>query len=676
MKHGLRCASVARMVMMAGIAAILGSESPVSAQSSGGTGDLIELSLEQLMAIRVTSAAKREQTISEIPAAIYIITSEDIRRTHATTVMDVLRQVPGAQVARESAGRWSITIRGFNSDHANKLLVLMDGRTLYSPLYTGVDWDMQDIMLQDIERIEVIRGPGASLWGANAVNGVINIITKQTAQTRAGVASFSTGRLEKGSGAVRYGGRVNDAIQYRVFAKYFSRPNMPLFSGEVPAGYWNSFRQGGRVDWSATTRDTLTFSGEWHRAKMVEIDDEITSYSPPFESTVEEHDASASGFLLTQWNRKFSDRSELNLHFFYDRSRQYDGRGLDKDELVATTDLEFQHVLKIGDRQDLVWGGGFRRVRDYVQPAKDSWFTPTRRTARTFNGFMQDEISFFDRKLRLTAGSKIEWNSFSRVEVQPTIRTLWSPTDKHGFWTAVSRGVRVPARNEIGQVSLESIDVNEDDEVVYDLLTGEGFKPEELTSFESGYRFVPTKRFSVDVSAYYNQYHRLETHERGEEYETSTPIPGRITPLYRENNGFGEVYGAEIVGFWTVNQSLRLSGSYSRIHLNLHRQPWSNDEEAEAFEGKSATNTFYIRSYADLPYRLELNNEFRFVGSIPGEDVPAYLDADIHVFRSVGESLTLGVTFDNLFHSRRVEWAGPDGSAQRRGVRASLDWRF
>ena len=413
--------------------------------------NLGDMSLEELLTIQVVSAGKKSQLITETAAAIYVITADDIRRQNASTLTDLLRQVPGILVAQEATGEWSISIRGFNDKHANKLLVLMDGRTLYSPLYGGVEWDVQDAMLEDIDRIEVIRGPGAALWGANAVNGVINIIMKPAADTLGGLVALDAGTLEKGSIAARYGGSIGDTVHYRVFSKYFDRASLEDAAGATPWGGWTNLRQGGRVDWSPSTSDTITLTGEWSLGNLRGPDNEIVSFTPPFESAVDEHDKTSAGFLLTRWTRKRPAGSQFDLQFFYDRIHQYDGLGHDKDESIGTTDVEFSHHLKVFGRHDLVWGVGFRQVRDRVLPAFDSSFTPVSYTARTYNGFAQDEIALRRDSLRLTVGTKFERNAFSGTEIQPTVRLLWAPAQRHSAWTAVSRAVRVPSRSERDQ---------------------------------------------------------------------------------------------------------------------------------------------------------------------------------------------------------------------------------
>jgi iron complex outermembrane recepter protein len=635
------------------------------------------MSLEELLAVKVVSAGKKSQLITETAAAIYVITADDIRRVNASTITELLRQVPGIQVAREATGEWAISVRGFSDKHANKLLVLMDGRTLYSPLYTGVEWDIQDTILEDIDRIEIIRGPGASLWGANALNGVINIITKQADATRGGLVTYHVGALEHGSLAARYGGSLGDNVAYRVFSKYFSRPSLQDATGATPPGGWDGFRLGGRVDWSPAGANVITVSGDWSLGSLFENDEEITSFTPPFESTVEELDKTATGFLLTHWSHRPSGGPAFDVRFFYDRNRQYDGNGHDKDESIETADLEFTQQLTLRDRHDLVWGGGFRQVRDTVQPAFDSWFDPTSYTARTYNGFLQDEIRLMDDAIRLTAGSKFEWNSFSKAEFQPTARVLWAPGQTHSVWTAASRAVRVPSRNEHDQFELDSISENEDGGVEYTLLAASpAFTPETLTSYEAGYRFVPAHGFSLDVASFYNVYGALQTIETEAASITTTPIAGLMTPLVRANNVDARVVGAEVTAFWTVSRSLQLSGNYTRLHMKLDAKPASNDENADAFEGKNAKNLFYVRAYADLPYKMTLAAEARYVGEIVGEGIPGYADGNLHLSRAIPGGVRLNLTLDNVMHRRHPEWDFGESLVASRALRASINWIF
>ena len=638
--------------------------------------NLAEMSLEELLTVNVTSAGRKNQLIAETAAALYVITADDIRRNNATTITEVLRQVPGILVARQATGEWSISIRGFNDNHANKLLVLMDGRTLYSPLYAGVEWDVHDTMIEDIERIEVIRGPGAALWGANAVNGVINIITKHAADTAGGLVTFQGGQFERTALTGRYGGSIGPKAQYRLFGKYFDRPSLEDHDGDTPYGGWDSLRSGGRLDWSPSKVDQITMSGDWSLSNLREVDDEITSYTPPFESVVEEHDRTRTAFLLTQWNRKRSNGSEFDLRFFYDHNRQSDALGHDKIQTIETADFEFNYHLRVHDRHDLVWGGGIRQVLDRIQPDFNSFFVPESYRARTYNGFVQHEVRLKGEAIRLTTGSKFERNSFSGFEIQPTFRVLWAPTKTQSVWAAVSRAVRVPSREELDGLEVDSIGETEAGEIEYALLVrSPDFQPEKLIAYEAGYRFVTARRLSIDVASFYNAYDDLRTIETGATVATLSPFAGLMTPLVRANHAYGRVMGAEVTAFWTLSQGIQLSGNYTRLEPQLDARPESNDEDAEAFEGTNARNLVYVRTYADLPYGVEFAGELRYVSAITGEEIPAYVDGNIHLSRAIRAGLRLNLTVENLIHRRHAEW--DEGQlVQSRALRASLTWKF
>jgi iron complex outermembrane receptor protein len=311
-----------------------------------------------------------------------------------------------------------------------------------------------------------------------------------------------------------------------------------------------------------------------------------------------------------------------------------------------------------------------------VQPVFNTVFTPESRRALTYNGFVQDEIGLLRNAVRITAGSKFEWNSFSGFEVQPTIRLLWAPTAQQSGWTAVSRAVRVPSREEHDQNELDSISEGADGGIEYaTIVASPGFKPEKLTSYEAGYRFVAAKRLSVDLATFYNVYDDLRTLETEEAVVTATPIAGLMTPLVFANNGYGRVAGVEVTAFWTVNDVLQLSGNYTRLHMRLRASAASNDEDARAFEDQNARNLLYARAYADLPYRIGLAAELRYVSAIPGEDVAGYADGNIHVSRDLLQGLRLSISVDNVVHRRHAEWNG-GGLVQSRALRASLNWKF
>jgi iron complex outermembrane receptor protein len=663
-----------KAVACAVFTAAVGLGSPVFAQPRPPV-DLLEMSLEELLTLEITSAGKKSQLIGETAAAIYVITADDIRRSHATTLMDLLRQVPGILVARESTGSWSISIRGFAHENANKLLVLIDGRTLYTPVFTGVEWKGQDTLLEDIDRIEVVRGPGGSVWGANAVNGVINIITKSASDTQGTSLSLQTGTRDNGTLSARYGGSLGDTAHFRVFAKYFNRPSLPNGEGVTDWGGWNSLRQGGRVDWAPTGRDRVTASSEWFVNNVFELDDEMTPETFPLRAVVEERDRLRAGFLLGRWTRTRASGSEFDLQIFHDRNRAYDASGRDRAETVRTTDAEFRYHMNLEGAHDVVWGGGFRQVDDRVDPALDSWFEPAEFTARTFNAFLQDEMTWRQDTLRFTAGTKVEWNSFSGAEVQPTARLLWAVNSRHSVWTAASRAVRVPSRFELDRYSIEDVE-EEDDAIVYDLfIPPQSFKPEAVLGYEAGYRFLPGRSVSLDVSTFYNKYTNLESIERGEQQVSTVPIGGLMTPLIVTNAGFGKVYGAEVLAFWTITNALQLSGSYSRLHMRMDDLGMRHNEKVDRWELNYAKNIFFVRAYAELPYGVELNGDLRFVDAVPGQEVDSYLDGNVNVSRELRRGLRLNISVENALQHHHAEWDEGD-QVLPRAIRAGFSWQF
>lgn len=636
--------------------------------------NLTEMTLEELLTVEITSAGKKAQLLRETAAAIYVITAEDIRRSQATTLPELLRQVPGLHVAREGTANWAIGIRGFNGSRANKLLVLMDGRTLYTPIYTGVDWNMQDTLLEDIERIEIVRGPGASVWGANAVNGIINIITKPAADTQGGVVMYDGGPRDGSTLNARYGGSLRgDQLQYRVFSKAFARKHLLDEDGNSPPGGWKGIRQGGRLDYAVTPRDDLSLTGEWSLTGMEDTVQEVTSLTAPFRSIVTEHDRTVAAFVTTEWRRQ-NGASEFGVRFFYDRNHQYERSGHDRNELVDTADVELTHRRRAWGRHDLVSGGGVRVVRDSIRPALDGWFAPDRRTALTYNGFVQDEIALFDAQLRVTIGSKFEWNDFSGAEVQPTARLAWIASPRHSFWAAASRAVRVPSREDVARYSISGLRVR-NNQTTYRLRSGNAdFQPETVVAYEAGYRLTPAASLSIDLTSFYNAYDGLETSERGVPFSSLAPIPGLVTPVHRRNGAYGATHGAEAAVFWTARDAVRFTATYSFLQMRMAVRPGST-YRSEEYEDDHPRHMFSLRSDADLPWDLEINGGLRLVDRIPDEEVPRYLDGDVRVSRPIVAGLRLGVSLENLLHRRRIEW-DDDALVPSRSIRARFEWRF
>ena len=417
--------------------------------------DLTELSIEDLMEQKVTSVSKTEQAFSDTAAAVFVVTQDDLRRSGVTNIPEALRMVPGVQVARIDSNKWAITARGFNGRSANKLLVLIDGRSIYTPTFSGVYWETQDLVLEDIERIEVIRGPGASVWGANAVNGIINIITKHAEDTQGGLVSLTAGDEERVIAGVRYGGRLGEQGYYRIYGKHFERDGLVDESGRDAGDDWDLTRGGFRVDWAPSASDTVMAQGDVYDG---DIDQNFTvpSISSPTggQRVLESGDASG-GSLLARWEHLQSLASRVSVQFYYERFRRNDTF---QNERRDTFDFDFQHELALTMRQEFIWGLGYRLSSDHITDAELVSVSPEERDLNLFSAFLQDRISLFDDHLELTLGTKLEYHTFSGWEYQPNVRTIWKPHRNHRLWASFSRATRTPSRGEIdGDIRLLGI---------------------------------------------------------------------------------------------------------------------------------------------------------------------------------------------------------------------------
>ena len=403
--------------------------------------DLTTLGLEELMNIEVTSVSKKLEKRSGAAAALYVITEEDIRRSGATSIPEALRLVPGVEVSRIDSNKWAIGVRGFGSRLARSMLVLIDGRSVYTPLFAGTYWEVQDTLLEDIDRIEVIRGPGGTLWGANAVNGVINIITKHSRDTQGLLATAGGGTEERAFGSARYGGTLGETFTYRLYGKYFDRDG-----GFVPRGddydAWSMSRGGFRTDWAMGPQDTLKVQGDLYDGDAGQHA-VITRFRPPFTQVVED-DATLSGAnLLGRWRHEVSDRSDLALQAYYDNTYR---REPSFRERRNTFDLDFQHRFGIPWRQEIIWGLGYRLTADNTGSVPTIVFRPRDRSDDLYSLFAQDEVTVIEDKLRLIVGSKFEHNDYSGFEFQPSGRLVWTPAGSHVVWGSISRAVRTPSR--------------------------------------------------------------------------------------------------------------------------------------------------------------------------------------------------------------------------------------
>ena len=647
---------------------------------AGESEDLTSLSLEQLMQLEVTSVSKRPERLSDAAAAVYVITQEDIRRSGATSIPEALRLAPGVEVARIDSSKWAITARGFNSRFANKLLVLIDGRSVYTPLFSGVFWDQQDTLLADVERIEVIRGPGATLWGANAVNGVINIITKPAAQTQGSLVAGALGG-EQASLAARHGAQLGGNTALRVFGKGFSRDAGRTAAGEGE-DEWRQQRGGFRLDSQPTDGDSLTVSGETFASSAGE-----TFLTPtlvaPFSITQSDDAETAGGHLLGRWDRQLSGRSNASLQAYYQRTSINDPRIAERRDIF---DLEAQHDVALGERHRLVWGLGYRVTADEVDSSSTIVLDPDSRTSHLFSGFLQDTIALIPNELDLTLGTKLEHNDFTGVEVQPNARLSWLPAANQAVWAAVSRAVRTPSRAEsdvsINQATLPpGTAANPSALPAFLRAVGDpDFESEELVAYEAGYRIQVDPQLTFDLTTFYNDYDELRGARLGSAFLETSPLPPHlVVPALVDNVLEGQTYGFEIVADWRPIHWWRLQGTYSLLRVELHAKPGAATG-AEDEEGYSPQQQAALRSYVDLSENLTFDAALRFVDRLPALGVSSYLALDARLGWRAAPGLEVALVGRNLLDDSHPEFGSEtlaiSPTEVERSAFVTVQWRF
>ena len=628
--------------------------------------DLKQLSLEQLMDIEVTSVAKKERKVADTAAAIYVITQEEIRRSGVTSIPEALRLAPGVVVSRIDANKWSIGVRGFGSRLSRSLLVLIDGRSVYTPLFAGVYWEVQDTLLEDIERIEVIRGPGGTIWGANAVNGVINIITKRAEDTQGLLVNGGGGSEEKGFGGFRYGGKVGPDFSYRAYGKGFRRdaqftPHVSDFDD------WHMGQGGFRTDWQLREKDSLTIQGDIYKGKSGQRTT-LSSFSAPF-STIVQKDTDFSGMnLLGRWSRTLSETSDLALLFYYDRTFRQEPSF---EERRNTVDFDFHHRFKITGRQELTWGLGYRFSKGDTDSIPTIDISPSNRADSLFSAFLQDEIELAKDQLRLTIGSKFEHNDYSGFEFQPSVRLLWTPSPQHTLWTSISRAVRTPSRVEHDLALTASL--NPVLPVFAQLVGSNDFVSEKILAYELGYRVAPTDQLFIDAAAFYNRYSDLLSFEPAASFVG--PSGGLIFPFVLDNKSKANVYGIELAADWRWMDWWRLRAAYSYLQIHLSRKPGSADPITEAStEGSSPHNQVSLMSFINLPANLQLDGVFRYVDNLPSQNVGRYFNIDLRLGWHATKNLELSLVGQNLLYGHHAEWSG--GTEIQRGVYTKVTWRW
>ncbi len=656
---------------------LLASFSPTWAdalsEDSQTTGNLKQLSLEALGNLAVTTATKEPEPLRKVPAAIYVITQEDIRRSGATTLPDVLRLAPGVEIAQVDSDHWSIAIRGFGAVLASKLLVLIDGRSVYTPLFAGVYWEAQDTPLEDIDRIEVIRGPGGTIWGANAVNGIINIITKSAKDTHGSMVSMSGGNVDQGAAAYRHGGGDGRGLDYRFYAKGFSRS--PQFHADARNfDAWQMGQAGFRVDWDKNLRDSLTLQGDVYTESAGETTT-FALYTPPSQVTVDGNAKLSGGNLQARWKRVLNEGSDFQIQAYYDHTRHFEP---EIGETRDTFDIDFLHHLTLPGQQDFLWGLGMRVSPgsfDQLVPTID--FLPHQLTDQIYSGFAQDELPLLEHRLLLTAGSKFEHNNYTGFEIQPRGSVLWNITDRQALWASVTRAVRTPSRLD------EDIQLTDFATVIplpiyLRVNTNGQFRSEELIGYEAGYRALLAADFYLDVAVFHNNYSNLSSFQVGAPFLELLPAPAHaIIPLLTENGIKGATNGFEISPHWKPAKWWELKASYSYLDMDLQLKTGSNDPTTIANnEGSSPHHQVVLQSFLNLPKKLEFDQTYRYVSSLPIQTVAAYSTMDARFGWHLTRQLELSVVGHNLLQPHHPEFGGDPGGLVgiKRSVYAKVVW--
>jgi len=620
--------------------------------------DLTTLSLEELMDIEISLVSRKAEKVFEAAAAVFVLTQEDLRRSGVTSIPEALRLVPGMHVGRIDASKWAISARGFNGRFAQKLLVLIDGRSVYTPLFSGVYWEVQDVLLEDVARIEVIRGPGATLWGANAVNGIINIVTRDAQDTRGGLVVLGKGSEERGFGGVRFGGTMGEEAHFRVYGKFFARDRFVDASGAPGADDWEMLRGGFRSDWALSEHSLLTLQGDLYdgeagqtlRAALLE-----SPYTHVFDDEAQMRGRS----LLGRWKRRFSHDADLALQVYYDRTEREEAL---MSEVRDTYDVDFQQRFALGGRQEVLYGLGYRFTRDETQGTFAASFDPASRSTDLFSAFLHDEVAVVEDRLRLMVGSKFEHNDYTGFEYQPGIRLLWTPHSRHAVWATAARALRIPSRadEEVRLVwyTLPAGALFPDSP--FTVVVGQGrrdLKAEALYAFELGYRLRPTDELLLDMAGYFNVYEDLRTGKMGDPLTETSPEPLHLVlPFYAVNLLEAETYGAELAADWrVVGERWRLRAAYTFLEMDLRIGP-GVDPRVEGAEEESPEHQLTLWSALNLGPNLQLDMIVRYVDRLPYQDNDAYIVADVRLGWEPVEDLEISLVGRNLFEKRHPEF--------------------
>jgi iron complex outermembrane receptor protein len=671
----LRARQVKRTAALVAIFASLAL--PASCQQK--PGDLTNQTIEDLMSIQVTSVSKTEQKLSQTASAIFVITQEDIRNSGATNIPDLLRMVPGLDVAQINANTWAVSARGFNGRFSNELLVLVDGRTVYTPTFGGVFWDVLDLPFEDIERIEVIRGPGGSVWGSNAVNGVINIIRKKASETPGALVVAGGGNINQGFGTIQYGGKAGESTDYRVFMKYQNEDHFADSADQDGGDGWHILRVGFRTDNVLSSKDTLMFEGDIYNTREGTPTNFLPSITSPAPQPIELLVNLSGGFFQGVWKHTVSPRSDTSLQISYDRYARNDNLR----ESRGTFALDFQHHFNGWTRQNIVWGFTYRDSGSTSHGGLVVSLTPADLNTQLFSSFFQDEIVILPNRVSLTIGTKLEHNYYTGFAVMPSARAVWTPTQGQTLWAAVSNVDRTPSALDASvRLNVAAFPGPDGLPVAVSILGNPHFKNEGLIAYEMGYRTMVLKHLSLDLTAYYNDYSHQQTVEPATPFFESTPPPPHlVAPLTYENLMHGETHGIEVALNWQATHRWSLGPGYAFEQIDMHLDPTSQDTTSvSGTQGSSPVNSAQLRSHFALGRGLASDTSVYFVDRLTDPRISSYTRIDTGLSWRIGESISLSFVGQNLLKDHHEEFVDSTGSESttliKRGVYTKLSWQF
>jgi iron complex outermembrane receptor protein len=641
--------------------------------------DLTTRSIEDLMDIKVTSVSKTEQTLSRTAAAVFVISQADIAQSGATNIPDLLRVVPGMDVSEINGSTWAISTRGLNGRFSNELLVLVDGRPVYTQTSGGVYWDTVDLPLEDIGRIEVIRGPGGSVWGANAVNGVVNIITKSSSDTHGGLVVVGGGNVDQGFGTVQYGGKEGTNTDYRVYGKYLNQDHLPDSAGQDGGDGWHMLRGGFRTDSVLSPKDNLMLEGDIYTAREGIPTINFPSVTATALQNAEQLANLSGGFLEGAWDHAFSPHSDTTMRASYDRYEREDIL----EENRSTLDFDFQHHFSGWTRQNIVWGLAYQYSPSSSIGNLTASFVPARFTTQLFSSFVQDEIAVIPNRLFLTVGTKLEHNSYTGFDLMPSVRVALTPGPRRTLWAAVSKADRTPS--ELDTSARSTLSGFSGPGGIPSLVTFIGnplVRNERLIGYEMGYRTMVLKQLSIDFTAYYNSYGNQETSEPSTPFLENTPAPAHvIVPITYENLSHGAAYGVEVSVNWQPTKRWTLSPGYAFEQIHMHLAPTSQDTTSvDEAEESSPDNSAQFRSHLLVGHGLTWDASAYFVGRLTNPSESSYTRLDTQLSWQFSERASLSFVGQNLLKDHHEEFVDSTETARTTEVKRSayvkLTWHF